>query len=51
MCSNMNEPRESLSKWSKSDRERQKLCDITYMCNLKQNCYKWIYKPEIDSPY
>ena len=51
MCSNMNEPRESLSKWSKSDRERQKLCDITYTCNLKKNCYKWIYKPEIDSPY
>ena len=38
MCSNMNEPRDSLSKWSKSKdkRERQKLYDIIYMCNLKK---------------
>ena len=38
MCSNMNEPRDSLSKWNKSKdkRERQKLYDIIYMCNLKK---------------
>ena len=31
----MDRPRECHTKWSKSDRERQILCDITYMCNLK----------------
>ena len=24
------------AKWNKSKRERQILCDITYMCNLKK---------------
>ena len=27
--------------WSKSDRERQMSCDITYMQNLKKKRYKW----------
>ena len=33
------------TKWSKSDRERQKSCDITYMQNLKK-WYKWTYLPD-----
>ena len=41
--SNMDGPREYLTKWSKSDRERQMSYDITYMWNLKK-WYKWTYK-------
>ena len=39
ICSNMGGPRDRHTKSSKSDRERQTLYDITYMCNLK----KWTY--------
>ena len=35
ICSNMDGPRDYHTKWSKSDRERQILYDITYMWNLK----------------
>ena len=42
ICSNMNGPRDYHTKWSKSDRERQILYDITYMWNLKK-WYKWTY--------
>ena len=34
ICSNMDGPSDYHTKWSKSDRERQILCDITYMWNL-----------------
>ena len=37
------------TKWSKSDRERQILYDITYMRNLKYDRNELIYKTEIDS--
>ena len=35
-CSNMDGPRDYHTEWSKSDRERQILYDITYMWNLKK---------------
>ena len=35
ICSNMDGPRDYHTKWSKSDRERQILYDITYIWNLK----------------
>ena len=37
ICSNMDRPREYHTKWSKSDRERQIVYDVTYMWNLKNN--------------
>ena len=42
ICSNMDRPRNYHAKWSKSDKERQILYDITYMQNPKQ-WYKWTY--------
>ena len=42
-------PREYHTKWIKSDRERQILYTITYMCNLKNNANESIYKKETDS--
>ena len=41
-CSNMDGTRDSHSKWSKSERERQMPYDITYMWNLKCGT-KWAY--------
>ena len=35
ICSNMDEPGDHHTKWSKSDRERQISYDIVYMQNLK----------------
>ena len=35
ICSNMDEPRDYHTKWSKSDRERQIPYDVAYMWNLK----------------
>ena len=35
ICSNMDGPRGYYAKWNMSDRERQILCDFTYMWNLK----------------
>ena len=49
ICSNVNGPRDSHTKWSKSDRERQILYDITYMWNLKYDTNELIYKTETDS--
>ena len=40
ICSNMNGHRDYHIKWSKSDRERQISCDITYVESLKK-WYKW----------
>ena len=45
----MDGPREYHTEWSKSDRERQILYDITYMWNLKNNTDEAIYKTETDS--
>ena len=42
ICSNMVEPRDYHTKWSKSDREGQISYDIAYMWNLKKE-YKWTY--------
>ena len=36
-------------KFSKSERERQITCDITYMWNLKYDTNEIIYKTETDS--
>ena len=46
ICSNMDETRDSHTKWSKSERERQIPYDITYMWNLKYITNKHIYKTE-----
>ena len=35
VCNNMDGPRDDHTKQSKSDRERQISCDITYIWNLK----------------
>ena len=40
----MDGPRDYLSKWSKSDRERQIPYEITYMWNLKYDTNELIYK-------
>ena len=48
ICSNMDRPRDCHTKWSKSDRERQISCDITYMWNLKKGANELIYKTEIE---
>ena len=44
----MNASRDYLTKWSKSERERQIPYDITYTWNLKYNTNGPIYKPETD---
>ena len=44
----MDGPRDH-TEWSKSDRERQHITDITYMWNLTDNANELIYKAEIDS--
>ena len=49
ICSNMDGAREYHTKWSKSDRERQVLYDITYMWNLKNNSNESTYRTETDS--
>ena len=45
----MDGPWEYYTKWSKSDRERQMLYDITYMWDLKNNTNESVYKTETDS--
>ena len=42
----MDRPRDYHTKWSKSDRERPILYEITYMWNLKNNTNESIYKTE-----
>ena len=42
ICSYMDGPRDSHTKWSKSERERQMPYDITYMWNLKYDTNKLI---------
>ena len=36
ICSNMGGPRDDHIKWNRSDRERQILYDIVYMCTLEK---------------
>ena len=49
ICSNMDGSREYHTKWSKSNRGRQILYDITYMWNLRNNTNESIYQTETDS--
>ena len=49
ICSNMDGPRDYHTKWSKSERERQILYNITYMWNLKYDTNELIYETETDS--
>ena len=49
ICSNMDEPRDYHTKWSKPDRERQIPYDITYMWNLKYDTNEHIYETGTDS--
>ena len=49
ICSNKDGTRDSLTKWSRSERERQIPYGITYMCNLKYGTNEPIYKIETDS--
>ena len=49
ICSNTDGPRDFHSKWSKADRERQILYGIKYICDLKNNANKSIYKTETES--
>ena len=45
----MDATRDYHAKWSKSERERQILYDITYMWTLKYNTNEHIYEKETDS--
>ena len=45
----MDATRDSYTKWSKSERERQISYDITYMWNLKYGTNVPFYKTETDS--
>ena len=49
ICSNMDANRDYHSKWSKSERERQIPCDITYTWNLKYDTNELIYETETES--
>ena len=49
ICSNMDEPRDCHTEWSKSDRERGILNDTTFLWNLKHYTDELIYKTEVES--
>ena len=49
ICSNLDGPGYYYTKRSKSDRERQRSYDITYMQNIKNDTNELIYKRETDS--
>ena len=49
ICNNMDGHRYYYTKCSKSERERQKPYDITYMWNLKYNTNEHIYEKKTDS--
>ena len=49
ICSNMDGPKDYHTEWSKSDRERQTPCNITYMWNLRYHTNELIYKTGRDS--
>ena len=46
ICSNMVEPRDHHTKWSKSERERQIPYDITYMWSLQHDTNELIYETD-----
>ena len=48
ICSNMNATRDYHTMWNKSEGERQKPYDITYMWNVKHDTNEPIYKTETD---
>ena len=48
-CSNMDAARDYGTKWNKSERETQILCDITYTWSLKFDTKEPIYITETDS--
>ena len=45
----MDAPSDYHTRWNKAERERQILCDITYMWNLKYDTNELIYGTETDS--
>ena len=45
----MGRPRDSRTKWSKSERERQIPYDASYIWNLKDGINELIYETEADS--
>ena len=45
----MDGPRGYYAKWNKSDRERQKPYDFTYLWTLKYDTNELIYKTETDN--
>ena len=49
ICRDMDGPRDYHTKWGKSDRERQKPYETTYMWNLKYDTNELIYETETDS--
>ena len=49
ICSNMDEPRNYHTKWSKLDREMWISYDIAYIWTLKNNTRECIFKIETDS--
>ena len=49
ICSNMDGPIDYHTKWSKSERERQILYDITYTWNLKYDTDELNQETETDS--
>ena len=49
ICTHIDGPGDDRTKWSKSERERQILFDITYMWNLKYDTKEFIYEKEVDS--
>ena len=50
ICNNIDGARDDDIKWSKSDRETEIWCDITYMQNLKKIIQmNLFYKTETDS--
>ena len=48
ICSNMDEPIDYNTKWSKSYRESQMSYDLNYLWNIKNDTNELIYKREID---
>ena len=49
ICSKKDATRDSHTKQSKLERERQTPCNITYMWNLKYGTNEHIHKTQIDS--
>ena len=49
ICSNMDGPRDYHTEWSKPDRERQILYDITYMQNLKYDTNELVYETDLQT--